>query len=97
MGIYIFILLLLFIFTLIGPFLRKDKSFNMAIFMVSFCALWLLAGLRYDVGVDYMAYQELYSLSGDLYKMKETGFIKIIEFFNFLKLPFFYSVLAMHF
>lgn len=87
MFIYILILCLLFLLACLDPYLRLDST-KRKLFLFVGCALSVFAGIRYDVGVDYTNYEDLYELSDDLYQMKEIGFIKIIELFNWLGLPF---------
>lgn len=88
MEIYIIVLVLFFFFSISEPFLRKTNSVDQTFFWMLFVILWLLAGLRYDVGVDYMTYRDIYESSGDIREMLEIGFVGIIKLFNLLELPF---------
>ena len=56
---------------------------------MEFLVLFLLGGIRKDVGVDYINYENLYRMTNDLYAMKEIGFVWIVEFLNKLNQPFF--------
>lgn len=97
MGIYISILVLSFTLSVLEPFLKRNRVVDAGVFVLVFLTLWLLAGLRNDVGMDYNAYKDLYRMSGDLYEMREMGFIKIVEFFNFLNIPFSFFCLCYAF
>ena len=87
MFVYVLILFLLFLLAWIDPCLKTDKA-KKKVFLCAGFALSIFAGIRYDVGVDYANYADLYSLSNDLYQMEEIGFIGIIKLFNWLGLPF---------
>lgn len=89
MFIYLIILFILFILALINPFIRNKISFVTKVYCLEFLILFILGGIRKDVGVDYVNYEELYSMGYKLYEMKEKGFIWIIEVFNKLDFPFF--------
>lgn len=89
MFIYIIILCVFGFLSIISTYTKNDSAFNLKLYILCGIILIILLGLRYDVGVDFLNYQNLYSCSADLYIMKETGFIKIIELFNMLNLPFF--------
>lgn len=57
-------------------------------YALSFCLLFLLCGLRYETGKDYISYQELFKQSSELFEMKEIGFIYTIIFLNKIGLQF---------
>lgn len=88
MLIYLIILFFLFVAALLNPFIRQNISLITRIFCVEFLTLFLLGGIRKDVGVDYVNYEDFYSMSDNLYTMKEKGFVWIIESLNRLNLPF---------
>lgn len=88
MSTYIIILGIIFIFAILNAYITNKIQFVTKAFVLEFFLLFLLSGLRYEVGFDYGSYKDLYSCSSTLYEMKELGFIIFIEIFNKLHLPF---------
>lgn len=88
MAIYLLILFFIFICGILNPYIKKNIQLITKIYSAEFLILFLLGGIRKDVGVDYVNYEEIYRMSDKLYAMKELGFIWIIQFLNNLKLDF---------
>lgn len=88
MTIYLIILLFLFLCFSIELFIYGHKLLKTYLFFISFLILLTLSGIRYDVGVDYLSYKNIYIDSRELYGLKEGGFILITELFHWLEIPF---------
>ncbi len=88
MGVYLAILFFLLVCSLLNPYIRKDVTLVTKFYFFEFFFLMLLGALRKNVGVDYVNYEELFHRSDELYKMKESGFIWLVEVFNSLHLSF---------
>lgn len=96
MTIYLINYFLIFIFNFITRKLRNGKN----VFLVlSFILMWFIVILRWNIGVDYKSYNQIYQqvLCSDLFEsfsLIEPGYVIIIYFSNFL-LP--NSFWMMHF
>lgn len=88
MLIYLIVLFFLFVTALLNPFIKQNIPLITKLFCTEFLILFLLGGVRKDVGVDYVNYEEIYSMSDKLYAMKEVGFVWIVELLNKFSLPF---------
>lgn len=88
-----FYLLILFFFVVLAytesPF-RQRTDFSNNIYVYSFLILFLFSGLRYDVGVDYLSYLELFNDSSVLNEnIKEPGFAGLFYIFKRIGVSFF--------
>lgn len=95
---YIFILVPLAIFSLLELFHINSKQQKLLLF-VSFLLLWLFSGLRYNIGMDYPAYKELYenSLSKLNPDIKELGWAYFFYWFRNIGCPFELIILMISF
>lgn len=95
---YITLLLILFVFSILGLF-KMDYNLKIGLFYISFIILFLFSGLRYDVGMDYSSYEELYynSLVGLNPEIKEPGWAIFFYLFRNLNIPFSNIVLLISF
>lgn len=59
MSYYLVILFFLASCSILGMF-KIDKKLEYSLLFISFLALFLFSGLRYDVGMDYSSYEQLY-------------------------------------
>lgn len=75
MLIYIILLIVLMGFALLNPFIRHERRMVLLLFGLAGGVLAVFSGIRYDVGVDYMNYLEMYDDSIALAEgQKEIGF-----------------------
>lgn len=88
MGIYILFLLILVVESLASIRLRRDIKLSKLCLLGALVSLVLLAGLRYNNGVDYPNYKNIYQDTWELHKMKEIGFVQLVDFMNVLGLPY---------
>ena len=80
-------------------FLQKHQKQQKLLFFVSFLLLWLFSGLRYNIGMDYPAYKELYenSLSKLNPDIKELGWAYLFYWFRNIECPFEFVILTISF
>lgn len=86
---YLIVLFILAFFSF-GEIFGMNKKTKILLFFCSFLLLFLFAGLRYDVGMDYSAYEELYhdSLSKLNPEIKEFGWRYFFYLFQNMGVPF---------
>ncbi len=86
---YLVILFFLASFSFLEMF-KLDKQQKCCLFSFSFLILLLFSGLRYDVGMDYSAYEDIYQeSSGKLnLEIKEIGWRYFFYWFQDIGLPF---------
>lgn len=86
---YILILFVLALFSF-GEMFKSSKEQKCFCFFVSFLLLSLFSGLRYDVGMDYSSYEELYhnSLNKLNPEIKELGWRYFFYWFRNMGVPF---------
>ncbi len=88
MFIYIVILSFLVILSCIEPFIIRNKAVKY-VFIFLCILLIVLSGLRYDVGVDYMNYKEMYDDATILNEnQKEFVLAKIFHYCKVNDIPF---------
>lgn len=88
MGIYITFLFILVVESLASIRLKGDRRLSKFCMLGALVSLILLAGLRYNNGVDYPNYKDIYEDPYELHAMKELGFVQLVEFMNSLDLPY---------
>ncbi len=88
MEIYIIVLLFLSVTATIGSGLRQNKLLDKTTITTIFLVLCLMATLRYYVGVDYKSYLELYTDSEALGKLRESGYIILVNASKWMGMPF---------
>ena len=95
---YVLLLLILFTFSILDLF-KVGDNLRIGIWYISFLSLVLFSGLRYDVGMDYSSYKELYydSFSGLNSEIKEIGWAFLFHFFCNIGCPFGIIVLLISF
>lgn len=95
---YIFILIPLAVFSILELLHCVSKQQKL-LFFVSFLLLWLFSGLRYNIGMDYPAYKELYenSLSKLNPDIKELGWAYLFYWFRNIECPFEFVILTISF
>lgn len=95
---YILLLFFLFSFSILDLF-KVDDKLRIGIWYISFLSLFLFSGLRYDIGMDYSSYRELYydSLSGLNSEIKEFGWAFLFYFFRNMGCPFWVVILSVSF
>ena len=94
-------LLLLFILLTIS-YLGIDKTarkYKPIFVIISFLYLWLFSGLRYQVGMDYVSYEDYYNESyfGTCPDFKEPGFAFLFYICRRIGLPFYVITLLISF
>lgn len=80
--------LLVLAYVTVYLFLVEKYKPSFLSFLPAFIIYFLVAGLQYNVGTDYMAY--FYTFSGDMslyLKKSEYLFYYLVEFLNYLNLP----------
>lgn len=60
MLIYIILLIVLTVLALVNPYIKHDRRMVALLFGFAGGVLAVFSGIRYDVGVDYMNYREMY-------------------------------------
>lgn len=95
---YIVLLIMLLIFSIIDYY-RINVNLRMGMFYLTFVALSLFSGLRYDVGMDYSSYEYLYnnSLHGLNPEINEIGWAYFFHLFRSLDIPFFVVISIISF
>lgn len=83
MGIYFVILILLFSFSCLDVYLNKDKKAVKFLFAICCLFFIIFSGIRYDVGVDYMNYKEMYDSAGETDEVQKEFLLS--EVFQFCK------------
>lgn len=94
-------LLLLFVLLIIN-YLGVDKitkKYKLFFLITTFLYLWLFSGLRYQVGMDYIAYEDYYeqSLYGLCSDFKEPGFAYVFYICRNMGIPFYIITLFLSF
>lgn len=85
---YFFILIILFFFSIINIQFISGKQVMYTLAFV-YIFLLLLSGLRYNVGMDYGSYKDIYlNVSENTDLVNEPGFILIIKLLRFLHIPY---------
>lgn len=87
MTIYIIYLLILLLFSVINPFIKKNVSLATKLFVIETLMLIFMSGFRNEVGKDYTAYQDIYNNTTEIV-VKEVGFTFIMNIFKTLGLSF---------
>lgn len=101
MLIYIVLLIVLMLFALLNPYIRHDQRGVFCVFLFTGGILAVFSGLRYDVGVDYMNYKQMYADAIVLAEgQKEIGLAWIFHLcriggFPFEGIVFVFSVLTI--
>lgn len=80
---YIIILFFLILYSVLNIYLKQYVRFSQISYFLFFIALTLLAGLRYDIGKDYMSYATVFNRS--LYLTNEINEIGWAYFFFFCR------------
>jgi hypothetical protein len=95
---YIILLLFLLAINLLGVD-KVTKKYKRFFIICSFLYLWLFSGLRYQVGMDYVAYEEYYEQSyfGLCNDFKEPGFAYFFYVFKNMGVPFAIITLILSF
>lgn len=88
MGIYIVFLLILLVESISSFRLTRNNALSKFCFSGALVSFVLLAGLRYNNGVDYASYKEIYENPSELYELKETGFIQLVDLMNRIGLSY---------
>lgn len=88
MLLYFFILTILSFFSAINVQFTSSKQVKYSLAFI-YIVLLLIAALRYNVGMDYASYKDIYlNAADDPDLVSEPGFILIIRILRFFNLPF---------
>lgn len=92
-------LLLLFVLFACLSLLKLSKDSNLLLWRISFIVLFLFSGLRYDVGMDYLSYEEMYKYSypSPNPEIKELGWAYLFYWGRTLNIHFYFVILLVSF
>lgn len=89
MLIYIILLIVLMSLALLNPYIRHDRRTVFLLFLFSGGGLAVFSGIRYDVGVDYLNYKQIYDDAVVLAeKQREIGFAWFFHLCRIGGIPF---------
>ena len=97
MLIYILILFFIFLCVMIECSIISIRNKLLLFYFILFLLL-LVSAIRYDVGVDYVNYAELYEESSvPNIRIKEAGFALFFYIFNYWGVPYEYFIVLFSF
>ena len=89
MLIYFILLSCLILFSLLNPYIKYDRPMTIGLLLSVECILVIFSGIRYDVGVDYMNYSEMFDEALVLNEgQQEAGFVLGLHLCRLWGIPF---------
>lgn len=100
MAVYFFPLFYLCICALMEKMLKQYRDCYGGLFLMILIYLIIIAGIRVDVGTDYLTYKEIFYDHNLLSQQREFGFTLFVEIMRYMGLPFWsfcmvYSILTV--